>query len=83
MFEARSVLSEIGDFKLGKILTASTLYRGMGVTTSEVETYTSKLSCKYSSSFVDWIPNRLMSSICSSLPPCGLPLSGTLLANCT
>jgi hypothetical protein len=37
MFDSRSVLSEIGDFKNGKILTASALYRGSQILTSEVD----------------------------------------------
>ena len=37
MFDSRSLLSD-SDFRFGKILTASTLFRGEDVTSSEVET---------------------------------------------
>jgi len=84
MFDSRCVLSDIGDFRNGKILTASTLYRGPEVSSSEVDLHTTKMGNKYSSSFVEWIPNRMMSSICKVAPAFKrFNISGTILANCT
>ena len=85
MFDSRSLLSESGDLKTsGKILTASCLFRGKNMSTLEAESAISKLRNKNSGSFVEWIPDNMMTTICqvpSSFSP--LDVSGTFLTNST
>jgi tubulin beta len=69
------------DPRRGKYLTASATFRGP-ISTKEIEDQMLSLRNKNASSFVEWIPNNIKSSICS-VPPPGVKLSGTFIANNT
>lgn len=73
------------DLKYGKTLTGSVLFRGKDVSTGEVETQLKKLTDKYSSQFVEWIPNRMMASICAVNNPAyrKTTMQGAALLNTT
>jgi tubulin beta len=72
------------DPKYGRILTGSVLFRGETVSGCEVDQQIKKISDKYSQQFVEWIPNRVMSSICSVSPPYrNSSMSGTMMLNTT
>ena len=86
MFDARSLLSNVGDLRnSGRIFTASCLYRGANVSGMEVDQVMSRFKDKNSNLFVEWIPDNLMSSICTV--PTSNPLipknsvCGTFLTN--
>mmetsp|Transcript_94030 Transcript_94030/g.129496 ORF Transcript_94030/g.129496 Transcript_94030/m.129496 type:complete len:146 (-) Transcript_94030:337-774(-) len=81
MFDART-LTTACDPRMGKILTASALYRGSGVTTGDVESHLKKMNDKRADNFVEWIPDRLMHSICK-VAPTGMQSSGTFIGNTT
>jgi tubulin beta len=83
LFDPRSFICE-GNPKNGKFLTGSLLYRGEHVSGGEVDSQLTALTDKKSNIFVDWIPNRLMTSICSVCPPYKTSsMSGTSLFNST
>jgi tubulin beta len=85
MFDSRSMLSDAGDIAMqGKILTASCLFRGKNLSAFEVETTIAKFKNKKESSFVEWIPDNMMNSICK-VPAAWNPseISGTFLCNST
>ena len=85
MFDPRSLLSDSGDLRTsGKILTASCLFRGKNMSALEAEKSISNLRNKNLGSFVEWIPDNTMTTIC------GMPssfnevdVSGTFLTNST
>lgn len=85
MFDARSLLSDSGDLRTsGRILTASCLFRGKNMSALEAEKSISNLRNKNSGSFVEWIPDNTMTSVCqvpSSFNQ--LDVSGTFLTNST
>ena len=56
-------MSEI-DLRYGKTLTGSILMRGQDVSEGELDNQIKKMTDKHSSGFVEWIPNRMMSSVC-------------------
>ena len=68
----------------GKILTASCLFRGKNLSALEVESTIAKFKNKKESSFVEWIPDNMMNSICK-VPAAASPgdISGTFLCNST
>jgi tubulin beta len=85
MFDTRSMLSDAGDISMhGKILTASCLFRGKNLSAFEVESTIAKFKNKKDSSFVEWIPDNMMNSICK-VPAAASPgdISGTFLCNST
>jgi tubulin beta len=83
LFDPRSFICETNPAH-GKFLTGSILIRGESVSAGEVERQLAALSDKRSSQFVEWIPNRLMNSICSVAPPFKTAsMSGTSLFNAT
>lgn len=83
LFDPRSFICE-GNPKNGKFLTGSILYRGEHVSGGEVDRQLTTLTDKNSGMFVEWIPNRLMTSICSVCPPYKTSsMSGTSLFNST
>lgn len=83
LFDPRSFLCESNPAH-GKFLTGSLLYRGETVSAGAVDQHLAALSDKRSSQFVEWIPNRLMSSICAVAPPYKTStMSGTSLFNAT
>lgn len=83
MFDPRCLMSG-NDPKYGKMLTASCLFRGQNISTGEVDMILKKLGDKYASQFVEWIPNRMMSSICKVNPAMNSSnISGTMISNST
>lgn len=65
MFDSRSMLSDAGDVSIhGRILTASCLFRGSNLSVGEVERTIAKFKNKKEASFVEWIPDNMMNSIC-------------------
>ena len=65
MFDPRSLLSDSGDLRTsGKILTASCLFRGNNMSALEAEKSISNLRNKNLGSFVEWIPDNTMTTIC-------------------
>jgi len=69
------------DPRRGKYLTASALFRGK-VSPNDVEEQMLKIHQKNSAYFVPWIPNNIKSSVCD-VPPTGLEMSATFIANST
>ena len=83
MFDPRTQLTSF-DMRLGKILTASALFRGENISSGEVEASLKKLSDKNAAGFVEWIPNRIMTSVCKVSPPYKTSeCSGTMMYNST
>jgi len=70
------------DPRNGRYLTASAIFRGKDLRTKEVEDELLKVQGKHSSSFVEWIPNNIKSSVCS-VPNAGRDISATFLGNST
>jgi tubulin beta len=86
MFDSRCMLSDAGDISLhGKILTASCLFRGKSLSALEVESTIAKFKNKKSTSFVEWIPDNMMNSICKTPAAWNetCDISGTFLCNST
>lgn len=81
MFDARTLTANC-DPRQGKILTASALYRGKDVSIGDVEKNLNNINNKYSDSFVEWIPDRLMHSVCK-VAPVGMQSCGTFIGNTT
>lgn len=85
MFDPRSLLSDSGDLRTsGRILTASCLFRGKNISALEAEKSINALRNKNTGSFVEWIPDNTMTSVChvpSSFNQ--LDVSGTFLTNST
>jgi len=69
------------DPRRGKYLTASALFRGR-ISTNDVDDQMLKIHQKNSAFFVPWIPNNIKSSVCD-IPPNGLEMSATFIANST
>ena len=83
LFDPRSFICE-GNPKNGRFLTGSILYRGENVSGGEVDRQIQQITDKHSKTFVEWIPNRLMTSICSVSPPYKTcTMSGSSLFNST
>lgn len=85
MFDSRCLFSDAGDLSIhGKILTASCLFRGKNVSAYQVEKTISSMKNKHSGSFVEWIPDNMMTSICK-IPGSNknIPVSGSFIANTT
>jgi len=80
MFSPNNMLT-CCDPRLGKYLTIATIYRGK-VSMKEVDDQILSMQNKYSANFVQWIPNSIKTAVCN-VPPKGLKLSGTFIANTT
>lgn len=66
----------------GRYLTCASMFRGRSISTKEVEDTMSSIVSKNNSSFIEWIPNSCMSSLCN-VPPKGLKMSSTFVGNST
>lgn len=64
-----------------RYLTIATIYRGK-ISMKEVDDQIFSMQNKYSPNFVTWIPNSIKTVVCN-VPPKGLKLSGTFIANTT
>ena len=80
MFSPNNMLT-VCDPTQGKYLTIATIYRGQ-VSMKEVDDQILLMQNKYSANFVHWIPNSIKTAVCN-VPPKGLKLSGTFIANTT
>jgi len=80
MFDPRNMMAAC-DLKKGKYLAASCMFRG-NIPTRDVDDTMLQVQTKQAESFVPWIPNNITSSICN-VPPTGLSMSGTFIANST
>jgi len=69
------------DPRHGRYLAASAMFRGK-ISSQEIDDQLFNIQNKNSSSFVDWIPNNIKSSICD-IPPKGLKMAGTFVGNST
>jgi len=83
MFDSRSAMCAC-NLMQGRFLTAAFLYRGdpQILTSKAVDDVVLSMLNKNSSQFVEWIPNNVKSTMCN-VPPKGMKLSGTFLANTT
>ena len=80
MFSPNNLMAAC-DFTQGRFLTVAAVFRGR-VSTREVEEQMARMQDKNSEYFVNWIPNNIKTAVCD-IPPRGLNLSGTFLANST
>jgi len=81
MFNAKNMMAAC-DPRNGRYLTASALFRGKDISTKEVDEEMLRVQNKHSSSFVEWIPNNIKSSVCS-VPHTGVDMSATFIGNST
>lgn len=65
----------------GKHMAASCFFRG-NISKLEVDNQMAEMQNKYSSSFVEWIPDNVKTTLCS-VPPVHLNMSGTAVINTT
>jgi len=80
IFDPKNIMAQC-DSRRGKYLTASALFRGK-MSTNDIDEQMQKIHQKNESIFVPWIPNNIKSSVCD-VPPVGLQMSATFLANST
>ena len=86
MLDARTLLSDSGDItSQGRILTASCLFRGKNISAYEAESTIAKMKDKNSRSFVEWIPDNMMNSICKvpAVWNTDSDVTGTFIVNST
>merc|ERR1712167_520194 len=79
-FDAKNMMCA-ADPRHGRYLTAQAMFRGR-MSTKEVDEQMLNVQNKNSSSFVEWIPNSIKSSVCD-IPTKGLKMSVTFLGNST
>lgn len=79
-FDPKNLMAAI-DPRLGKYLTVSAIFRGK-ISSRDVEQEMQNVQTKHSSSFVQWVPNCISTSLCD-IPPPGLRMSATFIANTT
>ncbi|KAL0932725.1 beta-tubulin, partial [Colletotrichum truncatum] len=80
MFDPKNVMSA-SDYRNGRFLTCSAIYRGK-VSTKHIEEQIRTVQSKNSAYFVEWIPNNVQTAHCS-IPPRGLSASSTFIGNST
>ncbi|OHW99319.1 tubulin family protein [Colletotrichum incanum] len=80
MFDPKNVMSA-SDFRNGRFLTCSTIFRG-NISMKLVEEQIQAVQQKNSAYFVEWIPNNVQTAHCS-IPPRGLSASSTFIGNST
>jgi len=81
MFDQKSIMSACDPAK-GKYLTASAIFRGSHLSTKDIDQNILDIQNKFSSNFVEWIPNNIKSSVCDVAPE-GQKVSGTFIGNST
>ncbi|MBW0467350.1 hypothetical protein O181_007065 [Austropuccinia psidii MF-1] len=81
VFSPQSMMAA-SDPRLGRYLTAATIFRGSSVSSRDVEDSMVAVQEKNSEYFVDWIPNSVMTSLCQ-VPPNGLHMAATFIGNST
>nr|ACN61491.1 beta-tubulin T3 [Euplotes focardii] len=80
MFDAKNMMCAC-DPRHGRYYTAAALFRG-SMSSLEVDEQMLKVQNKNSSSFVEWIPNNIKSSVCV-IPQKRLEMSATFIGNST
>jgi tubulin beta len=80
MFQSRNMMAASDPYH-GRFLTVACIFRG-NLSMKEIDEQTLSIHEKYHSYFVEWIPNKAQSTLCT-LPLAGTPMSGTLIANTT
>ncbi|QIX02254.1 hypothetical protein AMS68_007771 [Peltaster fructicola] len=80
MFDPKNMMAA-SDFRNGRYLTCSAIYRGK-VSMKEVEDQVRSVQNKNTAYFVEWIPNNIQTALCS-IPPRGLKMSSTFVGNST
>lgn len=80
MFNAKNMMAAC-DPRHGKYLTVATIFRGR-MSMKEVDEQIMAIQDKNSAFFVDWIPHNVKTAVCD-IPPRGLKMSGTFIANST
>ena len=80
MFDPRNMMAAC-DPRRGRYLTAACMYRGP-VSMNEVDEQICKIQDRFSSQFVEWIPNNLKPSVCDVGRDTG-KISGTFIGNNT
>lgn len=80
LFHAKNMMCA-ADPRYGKYLTCACMFRGK-LSMLDIEEEIVKLTNRNSSSFVDWIPNNIMTSL-SNTPPTDTKISTSLIANST
>lgn len=80
VFDSKNMMCA-SDPRHGRYLTACVMFRGR-MSTKEVDQQMHYVQQKNSSSFVEWIPNNIKSSVCD-IPPKGLKMSSTFIGNST
>ncbi|EFC38385.1 beta-tubulin [Naegleria gruberi] len=81
MFNKKNMMAAC-DPSMGKYLAASATFRGLNLSTNEIDEQMLGMQRKYSQNFVEWIPNNIKSSVCD-VPPVGQKVSGTFIGNST
>ncbi|KAK0533186.1 Tubulin beta chain (Beta tubulin) [Tilletia horrida] len=80
MFDTKNMMAAC-DPRNGRYLTVAAYFRGQ-VSTKEVEEQMQSTQNKYSTYFVEWIPNNVQTAQCS-IPPRGVKMSATFIGNST
>ncbi|UJR07412.1 hypothetical protein I4U23_011698 [Adineta vaga] len=80
MFDVNNTMAAC-DPRHGRYLTAAAIFRGQ-MSMKEVEQQVLNIQNKYSSNFVEWIPNNVKTAVCD-IPPRGLKMSATFIGNNT
>jgi tubulin beta len=81
IFDPKNMMAA-SDFRHGRYLTCSAIYRGRGVSMKQVEDQIRGVQDKNQAYFVEWIPNNVQTALCS-IPPRGLTMSSTFVGNST
>jgi len=81
MWSSRNFLANV-KAEDGKYLSASLGYRGLQLSSQEIDDQVSQVQQKLEEDFVKWIPNNIKSSIIN-VPPNESAISGTFVANTT
>lgn len=80
VFDPKNLMAA-SDPRHGRYLTASVMFRGK-MSMKQVDDQMHAVQSKHSSSFVEWIPNNIKSSVCD-IPPKGMKMSATFVGNST
>ncbi|XP_071116790.1 tubulin beta-2 chain-like [Haliotis cracherodii] len=80
MFDSRNMMAAC-DPSHGRYLAVAAIFRGQ-MSLKEVDEQMLNVQNKYSSHFVEWIPNNVKTAVCD-IPPNGLKMSSTFVGNST
>ncbi|XP_046357923.2 tubulin beta chain-like [Haliotis rufescens] len=80
MFDSRNMMAAC-DPSHGRYLAVAAIFRGK-MSMKEVDEQMLNVQNKYSSHFVEWIPNNVKTAVCD-IPPNGLKMSSTFVGNST